>query len=71
MEFSEFLRQTRYFYGLTLSEFGDRVNFSVGYISDVERQRKNASDKFKAAVRREFPRNEAFDRFLIELKGSE
>lgn len=68
MDFSEFLRHTRYFYGLTLREFGDRVNFSVGYISDVERQRKNASDKFKAAVLREFPRTDAFDRFLMEIK---
>lgn len=70
-DFSEQLRQTRYFYGLTLQKFGERVGFSIGYISDIERRRKTASDKFKVAVLREFPRTDAFDRFLIEIKRSE
>ncbi|MBM7663560.1 transcriptional regulator with XRE-family HTH domain [Solibacillus kalamii] len=68
MEYSEYIRQTRYFYDLTLSEFGKRVGYSVGYISDIERKRVNASDKFKTAVLREFPRTDAFDRFLMEIK---
>lgn len=71
MEYNEYIRQTRYFFNLTLSEFGKRVGYSVGYISDIERKRVNASDKFKTAVLREFPRTDAFDRFLIDIKRSE
>lgn len=71
MDFSNYLRHTRNFYGLTLIEFGKHIKFSPSYINEIERKRKNASDKFKAAVLREFPRTEAFDRFLIEAKRSD
>ncbi|AWE07894.1 hypothetical protein DCE79_11075 [Lysinibacillus sp. 2017] len=70
MDFSDYLRQTRYFYGLTLEELGRRIGYSIGHINDIENKRKIATEKFKATVRREFPRNDAFDRFLIEAKGS-
>ena len=66
MDFSNYLRQTRYYYGLTLEDMGKRINYSIGHISDIENKRKVATEKFKATVRREFPRNEAFDRFLME-----
>jgi len=71
MDFSDFLRETRFFYGLTLSQLSKRIDYSIGHINDVEKKRKTASDKFKATVRREFPRNEAFDRFLYEEKEGE
>jgi|GEM_PF-6031524 len=71
MDFSDFLRKTRFFYGLTLSQLSERINYSIGHINDVENRRKTASDKFKATVIREFPRNEAFDRFLYAEKEGE
>ena len=72
MDFSDFLRKTRFFYGLTLSQLSERIKYSIGHINDIEKKRKTASDKFKATVRREFPRDEAFDRFLYaEKEGDE
>lgn len=68
MDFSDYLKHTRNFYGLTLVEFGEHINFSPAYINEIERKRKTASDKFKTAVLREFPRTDAFDRFLMEIK---
>ncbi|MEG0471096.1 MAG: hypothetical protein RR588_02065 [Solibacillus sp.] len=68
MDFSDLLRKTRFFYGLTLNQLSERIKYSIGHINDIEKKRKTASDKFKATVRREFPRNEAFDRFLYAEK---
>ncbi|MFJ8515789.1 MULTISPECIES: helix-turn-helix domain-containing protein [Lysinibacillus] len=71
MDFSDYLCKTRFFYGLTLSQLSERIDYSIGHINDIEKKRKPASDKFKATVRREFPRNEAFDRFLYAEKEGE
>ncbi|EON74124.1 helix-turn-helix domain-containing protein [Lysinibacillus sphaericus] len=68
MDFSEYLRHTRHFHGLTQAVFAETLGYKQSTVSDIENKRKNASNKFKAALVRMYPRTESFERFLIEIK---
>lgn len=68
MDFSEQLKLTRLFYGLTQAELADKLNYTQPVISDIENRRKIASQKLKVALTRQFPRTDEFERFLMELK---
>lgn len=72
MDFSDYLRLTRLFYGKTQSDFAKDLGYKQSTISDVENKRKIASDKLRIALARRFPKSEEFERFLMEIKrGSE
>jgi len=68
MDFSEFLRFTRLFHGLTQKELADRIGFTQAVISNVENKKKYPSTRLKVALTREFPRTQEFERFLYEIK---
>lgn len=68
MDFSEYLRFTRLFHGLTQKEIAARLGYTQALISEVENKRKHPSTRLKVALTREFPRTIEFERFLIELK---
>ena len=68
MDFSEYLRFTRLFHGLTQKEIASRLGYTQALISEVENKRKHPSTRLKVALTREFPRTIEFERFLIELK---
>lgn len=71
LNFSDYLKLTRLFYGLTQSEMARRLGYKQSIISEVETKRKNASDKLKVALTREYPRTAEFERFLYEMKKEE
>jgi len=68
MDFSELLRLTRLFHGLTQKQLAERVNFTQAVISNVENRKKYPSQRLKVALTREFPRTQEFERFLYEIK---
>ncbi|RUL51108.1 helix-turn-helix domain-containing protein [Lysinibacillus antri] len=68
MDFSEYVRHTRLFYGLTQKEFAEKLGYKQTTISDVENKRKNASDRLRAALIRNYPKSPEFERFLYEIK---
>lgn len=68
MDFSEYLRHTRLFYGLTQKQFAEILGYKQSTISDVENKRKNASDRLRAAIARQYPKTPEFERFLCEIK---
>ncbi|MFP3919348.1 helix-turn-helix transcriptional regulator [Lysinibacillus telephonicus] len=70
MDFSDYLRFTRLFYGLTQRDFAEKLGFKQSTISDVENKRKNASDRLRAAIARQYPKTPEFERFLYEIKGA-
>lgn len=71
MDFSDYLRFTRLFHGLTQHDFAHSLSFCQSTISEVENKRKTASDRLRASVSRYYPRTPEFDAFLIEIKRSE
>ncbi|MGE7984964.1 helix-turn-helix transcriptional regulator [Lysinibacillus fusiformis] len=66
MEFCDYLKKTRSFYGLTQAELAVKLGYAQTTVSDIENKRKHASEKFKAALIRHFPRTDEFERFLYE-----
>lgn len=68
MDFSDHLKLTRLFYGLTQSEMAQRLGYKQAIISEVETKRKYASTRLKVALTREYPRTAEFERFLCEME---
>ena len=68
MDFSEYLRYTRLFYGLTQSAFAAELGYKQSTISDVENKRKNGSVRLRAAIYRKYPKSPEFERFLCEMR---
>lgn len=71
MDYAEFLRLTRLYYGMTQTELAEALGFRQSTVSDIENKRNNPSDKFRSALARKFPTqgNTEFALFLIEMSN--
>ena len=66
MDKNERLKKVRQYFGLTLAEFGKRIHLSAGALSDIERGRRNLTDRTADDICRVFSVSKIW---LLEGRG--